>query len=243
MPQIIAVANLKGGVGKSTIAVNLACALTGPREIAMLVDADSQGTTRFWGRLGRLPVSIEAMPLEDRGTPRAWLSRLLISDQADEQVRLREWRYRLQQTGATYVVIDCPPHVGLATRAAISVADVVLIPVSPAAADIAATGAALDLIARERNKRRDDGPKCLVVPSRIDRSSSTGQTAERILVQLGEEVGPPITSRVAFADSVAFGQWVGDYATGSAAHKEVTALADRVKALLRKIKKDTEAGK
>ncbi|HEY5868974.1 MAG TPA: ParA family protein [Candidatus Tectomicrobia bacterium] len=47
MTQFIAVANLKGGCGKSTIAVNLACAMVRPRHAVVLVDADTQGTATY----------------------------------------------------------------------------------------------------------------------------------------------------------------------------------------------------
>jgi chromosome partitioning protein len=232
MAEIIAIANLKGGVGKSTIAVNLACSLRGPDRSAVVIDADSQGTSSFWSAIGSLPVQLRAMPLEDTDD-RSWL-KLLRRRKAEMDGRdAAAWLAELRQIEAHYVVIDCPPHVGLATRAAVWAADLVLVPVTASAADVSATRPALELITRARAARGDKGPKCLLVPSRVDRSTATGRTIESILKHLGEPVGPAIGQRIAFADSVAFGQWIGDFAPNSPAHREMTDLAYTVRRVLR----------
>src|ERR1019366_4711262 len=62
---VIAVMNLKGGCGKSTIAVNLACELAGNADSVLLLDNDSQGTASQWLAHGHLPVQGEFMPLEN----------------------------------------------------------------------------------------------------------------------------------------------------------------------------------
>ncbi len=56
MARIIAVGNLKGGVGKSTLAVNLACQLAGSLRVH-LVDADAQATAAEWLAGGSLPIT------------------------------------------------------------------------------------------------------------------------------------------------------------------------------------------
>src|SRR5690349_7914217 len=53
---VIAVLNLKGGCGKSTIAINLACELAGASDSVLLLDNDAQGTASHWLSHGRLPV-------------------------------------------------------------------------------------------------------------------------------------------------------------------------------------------
>jgi len=241
MAQIIAVANLKGGVGKSTIAVNLACGLAVNGSSAVIVDADTQGTSSFWESQGGLPVSLRAMPLEDRADKQGWLSRLFSAGDSEQQ-RVNKWKRELASAKAAYVVIDCPPHVGLATKAALAAADLVLVPVTPTAADIAATAPAIHLIGMARKRRGDGKPQCMIVPSRVDRSTSTGREIEKVLRRFGEPVGPALCSRVAFADSTAFGKWVGAYAPGSPAHREVHALVLAVRNKLGRIKPGTKPG-
>ncbi|HEY1338823.1 MAG TPA: ParA family protein, partial [Bryobacteraceae bacterium] len=62
---VIAVLNLKGGCGKSTISVNLACELAANGDSVLLLDNDSQGTASHWLSHGRLPVQGAFMPLEN----------------------------------------------------------------------------------------------------------------------------------------------------------------------------------
>ena len=232
MGKIIAVANLKGGVGKSTIAVNLACALADNAQRILIVDADSQGTSSFWDSQGKLPVETKGMPLDDRTASTGWLARLIFDKDANDRARVRRWKRSLKSSFAAYVVVDCPPHEGLATRAALAVADLVIMPVTASAADLVATASAIELVGKARARRKDKGPRCLLVPSRVDRTTSTGRQIESVLKQFGQPLAPALCQRVAFADSIAFGQWVGDYRPNGPAHYEVMALARAVKAAL-----------
>jgi len=201
---IIAVANLKGGVGKSTIAVNLAHVLG-----AALVDADAQATAARWGAA----VDIHPLPLDAERDAGTWARRVLALD-------------------ARFVVIDCPPHVGAATRAAIGVADLVLIPVAPSGADLIATATAIDLV-REARERRGTGPGCLLVPSRVDGRTAAGREVEGALKQFGEPVGPTVRQRAAFVDAFGAMLAISDYAPRSDAAADIKALAGAVR---RKVK-------
>ena len=207
---IIALANLKGGVGKSTLAVNLAGALG--RDV-VLVDADPQATATAWGEAGELPFTVLAAPLTP-GAVEAWLADLLAIN-------------------AAHVVVDLPPMLGDATGAAMAVADLAVVPVTPSGADLRATSNALELIAQAREARGDDRPRVLLVPSKVDRRTAAGAELEAVLHDFGERVGPAIAQRVAHADAFSAGRWIGDYARGSAAHAEVKALAAVVKRLVK----------
>lgn len=213
MTQFIAVANLKGGCGKSTIAVNLACAMVRPRHVVVLVDADTQGTATYWLSHGALPIRGESMPLDDARDAQRWVTRVL-------------------GIAADYVLLDTPPHVGAATEAVVGIADIVLVPVTASAADLAATVSALALIAKARRVRNDRGPPCLLIPSKIDRRTAGGREIEAALQPFGEPIGPPIHQRVAFVDALSAGQWVGTYAPETPAHHEIMTLARAVKRML-----------
>jgi chromosome partitioning protein len=211
---IIAVLNLKGGCGKSTIAVNLACELAGSSESVLLLDNDSQGTASHWLSHGRSPVQGEFMPLEN--------------DQDGERL-VRAISARNER----YVVLDAPAHVSAAAQAAGKIADLVLVPVTASGVDLVATQAVVNLVRQARELRRGGAPKCLIVPSKIDRRTDAGRKIDEKLRQFGETIGPAIHQRTAFIEAFGAGQWIGDFAPQSPAHYDISALAMAVKRSLR----------
>jgi chromosome partitioning protein len=137
---VYVVANHKGGVGKTTLAMNMAAALA-HRGSCAVVDADPQGSAALWARAAvpqRFPVSVVAA--DKHG--------------AD-----------IEQLGAghDFVVVDCPPATDAAqTRAALDSAQVLIIPVLPSPMDLWATARIESMVeqARDRNPRLK---ACLVV--------------------------------------------------------------------------------
>lgn len=116
MPTI-AIISQKGGAGKTTLAVHLAAAAQDAGTIALIVDTDPQATASQWGawRQDKPPEVIDSPP------PRL-------------AVKIRQAR----EQGAQWIVIDTPPHADSAARAAVEVADLVLIPCRPSAFDLSA---------------------------------------------------------------------------------------------------------
>ncbi len=212
MGKIAAVANLKGGTGKSTIAVNLACELAASGQAVALVDADEQGTASYWMGLGEYPAKLKSA-LGGAGSA--------------------NWASEVAGLPADVVIVDAPPQAGDIARAIIDVTDLVLIPALASTADIMATGKALALVRNARERRPDKGPKALLVPSRVDRRTAAGREIEAVLHEFGEPVAPMVRQRTAFVDCFSAGRWIGAYARNSDAHTDIQALAAVVRRMLK----------
>ena len=146
-PRVISIVNQKGGVGKTTTAVNLATALAAVGKKVLLLDLDPQGNASTGFGIGRAQRTVNSYHLliGEAGFAEATQTTAIknldvipstidLSGAELELVNLPQREYRLRDamlskpTQYDYIMLDCPPSLGLITVNALVASDEVLIP-------------------------------------------------------------------------------------------------------------------
>jgi len=201
--MIVGVLSQKGGVGKTTIAINLAATLSVAKYRVLLVDADPQGSALAWSsardKNPLFPVVGMAKPTLHRDLPE-------IAKDYD------------------VVVIDGAPRVNDLGRAAILASDLVLIPVQPSPYDVWAAAETVQLI-REAQQFKPDIKGVFVINRKIA-NTAIGRDVGAALAEFSDIPVLPtaISQRVVFAESAASGLSVIEAAPASDAAREVMML-------------------
>lgn len=213
MTQVIAVANQKGGVGKTTVAVNLARALQLIGQHVLIVDSDPQGSARDWYQASQNQNS--DMPV------------VVGVDRPVLETSLKKLRGSFDT-----ILIDGAAKLQDMTVSAIKAADFVLIPVQPSALDIWAAEDLVELI-KARQSVTEGRPKAAFLVSRQIVGTRLASDADRAL----EALSLPIltartTQRVAYAECMSTGSTVLDLETNGQAASEIKAIVSELHTLL-----------
>lgn len=208
MAIVIAVAQRKGGAGKSTVAANLAAALATSGRRVGLLDTDQQGTLTRWNT--QREASLERAAALSFEAPSGW--------------RVPATLERMR--GLDAVILDTPPHADTDARIAIRAADLVLIPLQPSPADLWAVDGTLDLAAAEKR------PFALV----LNRVPAAGRLKDEVAAELRQRKLPlldaALGNRTQFATAFRQGLGAVEAAPRSQAAEEARALAEAVSAFL-----------
>lgn len=211
MAYVVALAQQKGGAGKSTVAANLAAALAGAGHRVALLDTDPQASLRRWHE-ERVKQGGKAQPLAFDASA-GWR----VSAALDRLGR-----------AADFVILDTPPHAETEAKLAIRAADLVLMPLQPSPADFWACEATLRLAQEERRR----------VAAVLNRAPAQGKMKANIIAALGQKGVPvleqAIGNRVQFANAFLDGLAVTEAAPRSPAAAEMRAVAAEVESMTRK---------
>ncbi len=214
-PRVLALANQKGGVGKTTTAINLGTALAAIGERVLIVDLDPQGNastglgidrktrqcSTYHVLSGDAVMSEAAMPTS---VPRLDVApstldllglELEIAQMPDRTHRLRSAIDGLAQAPGeageayTYVLVDCPPSLNLLTINAMTAADAILVPLQ---CEFFALEGLSQLLSTVEQVRRTLNPKLsihgVVLTMVDDRNNLSHQVAEDVRAHMGNKV-------------------------------------------------------
>lgn len=212
---IIVIAGRKGGIGKSTIAGNLAAEFLAMGRTVAVLDADPQHSLVAWAEQGDGLLAKCVKRVEK------------VKDELRVQVRHAE-------KAADVILIDTPPGLPDIAYQAMLLADLVLLPCGPSPLDLFPLKEALSLALKARAERGSKKPRIRLVPSKVLMNTTLGRGLASSLEGMGKKVLPPIGQRIVVAEAVVHGLTVREYAPNSAAQVEFEQLAKAVDKIVRR---------
>ena len=204
--MIISFQNQKGGVGKTTLSINVAAALaiTGLR--VLIVDSDPQGSVRDWAS-----VREDTPPFHVIGMDRPTIHRDLPEMTANYD----------------HIIIDAPPRVSELARSAILASDCVVIPVQPSPYDVWAAKEIVAII-NEATVFKENIKSVFVINRKITNTAIGREVKDALQVYNLPVLDAQVCQRVLFAESAATGKTIFEVDPLSQAAVEIQTLTNEI---------------
>lgn len=203
--MVIGFLNQKGGVGKTTTAINVAASLIRRNKKLLYIDADPQGSAIQWHAVE------ENSAFEILHYPEPIL-----------KVDIQELSKNYD-----YIVVDAPPAIGDIIESILAITDLTIIPLSPSPLDLWSCQSTLEMIEEIRPERPEMEVRLLI--NRKIQGTRVGREARESAEKFDAEVlDTELCQRVAFIDAMTSGVSVMQYAPNSKAAFEIKQLCDEI---------------
>ena len=212
MAYVISLGNQKGGVGKTTLTINLAGYFAKKGKKVLVIDADQQETALTWHSI-RQDTSL----FDIVGIP---------EDNIDEKVETLSLNY-------DYILIDCPPHSANILKSIIVSSDFFIIPLNPSALDVWSSESVVKLL--EQAVVYKENIKSAFVINRKIVNTAIGDAIKKVLKNYSIPLLKTIISqRVSFAESMSSGLLVYELNSDKQAVLEIENLGKEIEKYVKK---------